>query len=201
VAAAVRQTADTLSDAGHEVIEIASPFSSAVSQDFTLYWASGAAKAVADWEALAGRKASYHDFEAWTFGLIDYYHAYQDSLPDAVLRLKSFIEDWRASFNNYDVLLTPVLAKPSVKIGHLSPSAAFPVLLDRITEYAAFTLHANIAGAPAISLPLGMSGDQMPIGVMAAAVQGGDGTLIELAYELEGLKPWAARKPALVATS
>ena len=126
VAAAVRQTADTLSDAGHDVVEIASPFASGVGQDFILYWAAGASKIIADWEAAAGRKATYHDFEAWTFGLVDYYNAYSGSAPDAFARLANFAGDWRTAFDNYDVLLTPVLATPPVKIGHLSPSAAFP---------------------------------------------------------------------------
>ncbi len=198
VAAGVRRTADTLSDAGHDVVEIASPFTSAVGQDFILYWAAGAAKVIADWEAAAGRKATYHDFEAWTFGLVDYYNAYSGSAPDAFARLTKFAGDWRASFENYDVLLTPVLATPPVKIGHLSPSAAFPVLFDRITEYAAYTLFANLAGAPSISLPVAESESGLPIGVMASAVQGGDGALIELGYELEAAMPWAARTPALV---
>ena len=199
VAAAVRQTADTLSDAGHDVVEIASPFASGVGQDFILYWAAGASKIIADWEAAAGRKATYHDFEAWTFGLVDYYNAYSGSAPDAFARLVNFAGDWRAAFDNYDVLLTPVLATPPVKIGYLSPSAAFPVLFERITEFAAYTLFANLSGAPSISLPVAQSGDGLPIGVMASAVQGGDRTLIELAYELEDAMPWAARKPGLTA--
>ncbi len=199
VADAVRRAADALSDAGHDVVEIAPPFASAVAQDFTLYWAAGAAKIIGDWEAAAGRKATYHDFEAWTFGLVDYYNAYEGSAPDAFARLKNFAGDWRASFDNYDVLLTPVLLTPPVKIGYLSPSAAFPVLFERLTDYAAYTLYANLAGAPSISLPLGRSDDGLPIGVMASAVQGGDGMLIELAYELEQAMPWVSRKPGLTA--
>ncbi len=199
VAAAVRQAADVLADAGHEVVDIAPPFSSAVSQDFILYWASGAVNIIADWEAAAGRKATYRDFEAWTFGLVDYYNAYQGSAADAFVRLQSFAEDWRAAFADFDILMSPVLATPPAPIGHLSPSAAFPVLFERIAAYAAYTFHANLSGAPSISLPLAQSEDGLPIGVMASAVQGGDGALIELAYELEEAMPWAARKPGLIA--
>ncbi len=199
VAAAVRRTADVLSDAGHDVVEIGPPFASAVGQDFILYWAAGAAQTVGDWEAATGRKASYNDFEAWTFGLVDYFNAYQGSAVDAFVRLKNFARDWRAAFNNFDVLLTPVLAVPPAPIGYLSPSAAFPVLLDRLTRYAAYTFYANLAGAPSISLPLAQSENGLPLGVMASAVQGGDGALIELAYELEEAMPWDARTPGVVA--
>lgn len=194
VAAAVNKAADALSDTGHDVVEIPLPFTSAVGQDFILYWSAGASKIVADWEAVAGRKATYHDFEAWTFGLIDYYNAYNGSAPAAFARLQNFANDWRAAFAEVDILLTPVLATPPVEIGYLSPSAAFPLLFERIMEYAAYTLFANLAGAPSVSLPLAQSESGLPIGVMASAVQGGDATLIELAYELEGLMPWAERK-------
>ena len=199
VEATVRKTADALADAGHDVFEVPSPFSSAVGQDFILYWAAGADKIIADWEAAAGRKATYHEFEAWTFGLADYYRAYSGSAGDAIMRLQNVANDWRGLFDDYDILLSPVLAAPPVEIGYLSPSAGFPLLFERIISYAAYTAYANVAGAPAISLPMGQSQGGLPIGVMAAAVQGGEAALIELAYELEGLKPWAARKPSLVA--
>ena len=199
VAAAVEQTAATLDDAGHEIIEIAPPFPSSVSQDFILYWASGAARAVAGWEQAAGRKAGYGDFEPWTFGLIDYFEARRDTLGDAVGRLTTFAAQWRAAFEDYDVMISPVIAELPAPIGYLSPTAAFPMVFERIGAYSPYTHFANIAGAPAISLPLAQSESGLPIGVMAAAVQGGERTLFELAYELEEAMPWRDRKPSMLA--
>ncbi len=195
VAAAVRNTAALLAEAGHEVTEIEPPFPVTVGQDFILYWGAGASSAVAGWEEAAGRKAAYNDFEPWTFGLIDYYEARKEGLEDAVNRLAAFAGDWRAAFDDYDILLSPTLASTAPPIGRLSPTGAFPVIFERLLEYSPFTHFANIAGAPAISLPLAQSESGLPIGVMAAAAQGGDAMLIELAYELEEAAPWAQRTP------
>ena len=52
-------------------------------------------------------------------------------------------------------------------------------------RYVPFTSIQNVSGAPAISLPLGMSRDGLPIGVQAAARFGDEATLLSLAYELE----------------
>ncbi len=199
VVGAVRLTAETLSAAGHDVVEVAPPFSTTVSQDFGLYWASGAASAVNNWEKAAGRLAGYNDFEPWTFGLIDYYEARKDSLGDTVARLKSFAAQWRAEFEKYDVLLSPVLAQPPAPIGYLSPTAAFPIVFDRISAYSPFTHFANIANAPAVSLPLAQSASGLPIGVMLAAAQGEEKMLLELSYELEEALPWRDRRPAVAA--
>ena len=199
VAGAVRLTAETLNAAGHDVFEITPPFSTTVSQDFGLYWASGAASAVKNWERAAGRKAGYNDFEPWTFGLIDYFEARKDSLGDVVARLNSFGAQWRAEFEKYDVLLSPVLAQPPAPIGYLSPTAAFPLVFERISAYSPFTHFANIAGAPAVSLPLAQSASGLPIGVMLAGAQGEEKMLLELSYELEEALPWRDRRPAVAA--
>ena len=105
VDAVTRQAGEVLASLGHEVIEIATPFASAVSQDFGLYWAAGATGAVRNWERAVGRKAGYNDFEAWTFGLIDHYNMRSDTLEDAIGRLANFSAQWRAAFDQYDICL------------------------------------------------------------------------------------------------
>jgi amidase len=40
-----------------------------------------------------------------------------------------------------------------------------------------------------------MSADNLPIGAHFSAAKGEERTLLELAYELEFARPWAARKP------
>lgn len=194
VEAATRRAGEVLAALGHDVIEIDTPFTSTVSQDFGIYWASGAAQAVNNWERAVGRKAGYDDFESWTFGLIDQYNMRPDSLGDAVARLASFADQWRAAFDDYDIMLSPVLATPAAPLGHLAPSANFDLVMERITAYSPYTHFANIAAAPAISLPLEQPASGLPIGVMAAAVQGADRALIELAFELEEAMPWKGRK-------
>lgn len=55
----------------------------------------------------------------------------------------------------------------------------------------------NIAGTPAISLPLAMSSDKLPIGVQFAARFGDEATLIRLAAMLEEALPWRDLRPPI----
>gem|GEM_PF-3454022 len=58
----------------------------------------------------------------------------------------------------------------------------------------------NIAGAPAISLPLAWSEGGLPIGMQLAARRGADGLLLALAAQLEAARPWAGRVPPIFRT-
>ncbi len=97
----------------------------------------------------------------------------------------------------YDVILTPVLATQTWRIGHLSPLVPADELIRRTSEAVGYTPIHNVAGAPAMSVPLHTSRDGLPIGVQFAAKPGDDATLLALAYELEAARPWADRWPAV----
>ncbi|MGB0369640.1 MAG: amidase family protein, partial [Flavobacteriales bacterium] len=58
-------------------------------------------------------------------------------------------------------------------------------------EFATYTGLYNVTGEPAISLPMGLDSNGMPLGVQFAAPYGEDKRLLELAYELEQAKGWA----------
>lgn len=55
----------------------------------------------------------------------------------------------------------------------------------KLNSYVNFTTTQNITGAPAISLPTGVSRDGLPIGVQFAAMSGEEAKLLEIAYEIE----------------
>jgi amidase len=95
----------------------------------------------------------------------------------------------------YDVILTPVLATQTWRIGHLSPLVPADELIRRTAETVGYTPIHNIAGAPAMSVPLHASSDGLPIGAHFAAKPGDDAMLLALAYELEAARPWADRWP------
>jgi len=99
----------------------------------------------------------------------------------------------------YDVVVTPVTATPTWRIGRLSALVPVDELSARTTEAVAYTPIHNIAGAPAMSVPLHVSSDGMPIGAHVAAKPGDDAMLLALAYELEAARPWADRWPAVSA--
>jgi len=99
----------------------------------------------------------------------------------------------------YDVILTPVTATQTWRIGHLSPLVPADELIARTAETVGYTPIQNIAGAPAMSVPLHMSRDGLPIGSHFAGKPGDDAVLLALAYELEAARPWADRWPAISA--
>ncbi|MOA68727.1 6-aminohexanoate-cyclic-dimer hydrolase [compost metagenome] len=53
---------------------------------------------------------------------------------------------------------------------------------------------ANVSGQPAISLPLGMSDNGLPVGMMFTAPLGGEDVLLRLASQLEQASPWAGKR-------
>ncbi len=57
----------------------------------------------------------------------------------------------------------------------------------------AYTPIHNVAGTPAMSVPLGWAKNGLPIGSQFAAAKGDDGLLYALAYELEQARPWAEK--------
>ncbi|MGY1706559.1 amidase [Geodermatophilus sp. SYSU D00697] len=97
-------------------------------------------------------------------------------------------------FDRWDVVLSPTLARVSWPAGHLSPAAGRETLVRRTEEAVGYTPIHNIAGCPAMSVPLGRD-DGLPVGIHLAARSGADRLLLALAYELEEAAPWASARP------
>ena len=97
---------------------------------------------------------------------------------------------------NYDVILSPTLAKPPVKLGVLSLMRNdVQGYSKNVGEFGPHTALYNVTGQPSMSVPLHWSKDGLPIGVMFSGRFGEDGLLFRLAAQLEKAKPWAGRKP------
>lgn len=95
-----------------------------------------------------------------------------------------------AFFETWDVMLTPVTALPTPKVGareYLTISDN-PDVYDwfaNLWRNFAFTPLANLAGIPAISLPLARHENGLPLGIQAMAAQANDGLLLQLAAQIE----------------
>ncbi|WP_019624153.1 amidase [Thioalkalivibrio thiocyanoxidans] len=122
-----------------------------------------------------------------------------------------------ALFERYDLLLLPTVAMPPPRIGELEPvplvralqrlALYLPVgrwmlnsrFLERMTfenlERTPFTMAANLAGIPAMSVPLHWDRDGLPVGVQFMAPWGEEGRLLSLATQLEAAQPWFDRVP------
>lgn len=104
-------------------------------------------------------------------------------------------------FENYDMLLTPVLTEPPAVIGRFAPTN--PDFFDHrlgkngLIHYSPFAPIFNITGQPAISLPLHWSKDGLPIGVQFAGRFGDETGLLKLAAQLEQAAPWFDKRPPI----
>lgn len=89
-----------------------------------------------------------------------YYDAYYSKAQKV---RKILQEKTRAIFKEFDFILTPTTPTPAFKIGEKTD--------DPITMYLSdiFTVHANLAGLPAISLPLGNHSSGLPFGLQLMA--------------------------------
>ncbi|MGE0532464.1 MAG: amidase [Hyphomonadaceae bacterium] len=200
VRAAVEAAAELCRSLGHTVIEgrpqIDGPQFSA---DFILLWAFGAAEVVQLVQRQAGPDAPLDQLlEPLTLELAQ--HAQRQGLPAlqaAIGRLRAVEATYAAFFEtSADVYLTPVLASPPVPLGTIDGSKGM-AMFDTLNEYVGYTPLQNVAGAPAMSVPLGWSSAGLPIGIHFSSAKGQEKRLLELAYELEQAQPWADRKPGV----
>jgi aspartyl-tRNA(Asn)/glutamyl-tRNA(Gln) amidotransferase subunit A len=99
------------------------------------------------------------------------------------------IEDFKNAFKACDVILSPVAPTPAFKIGEKVD--------DPLTMYLSdiFTLSANLAGIPGISVPCGFSSEGLPIGLQIMARHFEEGKLLKVAYNFEQATDFHKKKP------
>ena len=96
-------------------------------------------------------------------------------------------------FLDYDILLSPVLAKPPVEIGNIDLNTTdFVDYAEKLSTYTPFTGIFNQSGHPSISLPLYRTPKNLPVGTMLTASFGNESLLFGLARQLEVAEPWEA---------
>ena len=104
-----------------------------------------------------------------------YYDAYYLNALKAKAQIVTRFEEL---FSEYDLLLLPTTAEPAPKLGTYTT--------DPIAMYQSdlFTVPANLAGLPAVSLPSGTDSSGLPIGIQLIAKRGADHELMRVASML-----------------
>ncbi len=87
--------------------------------------------------------------------------------------------------------MTPTAPTPAFKIGEKVDDPLQMYLSD------IFTISANLAGIPGISLPCGFSKKGLPIGLQLLAKSFDEQVLLRIAYTYEKNTEWHKRKPEL----
>jgi amidase len=124
--------------------------------------------------------------EPFTRELSGYFYKFLLMAPGALRHLRNdLVQSYKSLVSKYDVVLSPTLANPTPKLKYFSPELGVISLVTRLNNNVSFTTIQNATGAPAISLPMGVCSNGMPIGLQFAAALGEERKLLELAFELE----------------
>jgi amidase len=137
---------------------------------------------------LLGRDPGPDELEPFTLELLAWF---RDLPPTAVEAAWADLRHQAASyltvFDHAEVALTPTVATTPWPLGHLAPTLSRTKLVDRTERIVGYTPIHNMAGCPAMSVPLTWSADSLPIGMHIAAEPGRDALLLQLAYLRYGL--------------
>jgi amidase len=200
---AARQAGTLLESLGHEVVEATPEWDDdGYIENFIKIWTAATGEEIHTYGRISGREIELSKLEPLTrqmveiassFSAVDYLVALE-YLQRLARRIVSF-------WGEYDILLTPTLAQPPIPIGALRPKAGEePVqMLENSAGFVPLTPIFNVTGQPAISLPLSVSPDGLPIGVQLVGAPAAEELLLSLSAQLEAARPWADRRPEPVA--
>lgn len=200
VSDAVEQTALLLEQLGHDAQPMAGwPMdASTFADDFLNLWGEGGRQVVEMVNAKAGPGVAEKALEPFTLALAARRsNLGGDAFGASVGRLIAAGRTYLGAFRHFDVVLTPVLDGNAPALGFVSPDVPWDTLIERLRTYVGYTPLNNVAGNPAMTVPLAWSETGLPIGVHFAADVGKERILLELAYQLEQARPWADRRPAV----
>ena len=198
----MERAAQLCRDLGHDIEEAAPTYENqAMGRAFLKVIATHVLADTGRRAAELGRAAAPGDVERMTWALARMGREVSGaSYVDAVHAIHRVGRQVARFFVDYDVLLTPTMAKPPIAIGALDPMTEdAESYIAEIKSFAAFPPLSNVTGAPAMSVPLFWNADGLPIGAQFIGRVGGEATLFRLAAQLEEAAPWADRRPDLAA--
>jgi aspartyl-tRNA(Asn)/glutamyl-tRNA(Gln) amidotransferase subunit A len=101
------------------------------------------------------------------------------------------LRDYEHAFERVDVVAMPTSPTPAFKIGER--------VADPLQMYLAdvFTVSANLAGLPAISVPCGFTGERLPIGLQLTGRRFDESTILRIADAYERDAGWWHHVPGI----
>lgn len=117
---------------------------------------------------------------------------YYDAYYLKALKVRTLIRrDFEQAFKRCEVILTPTAPTPAFRLGEKTG--------DPLTMYLSdiFTISANLAGIPGISLPCGFTQAGLPIGLQLLGKPFDEATVLQVAFAYEQATEWHKRSPPL----
>lgn len=118
---------------------------------------------------------------------------YYDAYYLKALKVRSLIRaDFTKAFEKCDCIMMPVSPTTAFKIGEK--------IDDPLTMYLSdiYTIAANLAGVPGISVPCGFDENNLPIGLQVLAPAFGEEKLLRIARMFESQTDWHTKKSPIV---
>jgi aspartyl-tRNA(Asn)/glutamyl-tRNA(Gln) amidotransferase subunit A len=122
-------------------------------------------------------------------GYYDAYYLKAQQVRTLILR------DYEQAFtgaNAVDVIAMPTSPTPAFRIGERVEDPLQMYLAD------VFTVSANLAGLPAISVPCGFTADRLPIGLQLTGRRFDEATLLRVADAYERDSEWSKQSPPIL---
>ncbi len=209
VDAAVRSAVKILEDLGASVVEISLPHTEYA---VAAYYVIAPAEASSNLARYDGVKYGFRDTEKTN--LVEMYRAtrsqgfgdevkrriilgtyalsagYYDAYYKKASQVRTLIiQDFKKAFETCDVILAPVAPTPAFAIGEKTD--------DPLTMYVSdiFTLSANLAGIPAMSVPCGFSKTGLPVGLQIMGMHFEEEKIFRTAFNFEQATEFHKKKP------
>jgi amidase len=203
VARAVERTANVLAEMGHEVSEESPEFDGlAAMRAMTDVWFFGFDLRLDGYAKRSGRAIGPDTLEPVILLIYDYA---KQMRPVQFLNAMAAVNTARRRlgryFAKYDVWLSPTTPNVAEPWGTYNLGRT-DVTMDNLTGKifrgtCQFTLPHNVAGIPAISLPLDVHSTGLPIGIQLGSRPATEHVILQLAARLEEELPWNGRVPPL----
>ena len=117
---------------------------------------------------------------------------YYDAFYLKALQVRTLLRgDYDQAFERADVVAMPTMPTPPFKLGEKTDDPLQMYLAD------VFTVSANLAGLPGISVPCGFSNEGLPIGFQLTGRMFDEATLLRVADAYERVTDWHRRVPSL----
>ncbi|MDX1907193.1 MAG: Asp-tRNA(Asn)/Glu-tRNA(Gln) amidotransferase subunit GatA [Bacteroidia bacterium] len=115
---------------------------------------------------------------------------YYDAYYTRAMKVRRLIRDATDRLlEEVDILLSPTTPGPAFALGEKTDDPIAMYLSD------IFTVHANLAGVPAVAIPLGWHPEGLPLGIQLTGRRGGEAAMLHTAAHLEQLIGFQATPP------
>ncbi|RNI19055.1 amidase [Flexivirga caeni] len=189
--AAVEALGRRLEALGHHVEPYRLPVPQFFRDDFVDYWRLLALAVTTSGHRMFGPGFDTGKLEPLTLGLAAQGKRRLRKAPVYLARLLASSPASRIAFaKGPDVVLSPVVAHTTPKLGYLGAELSAEEHFRRLVDYAGFTPLHNATGGPALSIPAGRTDEGLPIGAMLSSTHGTESLLLRLALQLEQDRAW-----------